>query len=220
MGYKQPTTSGVISSTGTQIGLFKIVEYIASVFDTKFNDTANPNTSSVPSETILHCFGLCDRYVYADGTAVPLMYNQSGGTLQDPIVLLPTDRWSGYMFFDRNAPIQYSVPREYDQQRGFVTEVAQLQIIFFFNMKNQSYYTKWGYDYRIQKETLRERLLKILTAESPNKGCQFIVKSCHDTDINDVFRGYSVQDAEQMATLQPYYALRFECEVSYKQYCV
>jgi hypothetical protein len=218
MSKKSPTTSGVISSTGTQLGLFHIVEYIASVFDVKFNDSNQYSTTAVPAETILHCFGLCDRYIRADGSAVPLMYSQ-GGTLQDPIELLPTDRWAGYMFFDRNEPIQYVVPRDYTQVAGFVTEVAKVNIIFFFNMKVQKYYTKWGYDYRIQKETLRERILKILTKESPNKGCQFSVKSCTDTNITEVFKGYAVQDAQYVADLQPYYALRFETEISYSQHC-
>ena len=219
MNKKQPTSSGVISSTGTQIGLFSIVEYIAGVFDVKFNDAAKYGTSAVPTETILHCFGLCDRYVRADGSAVPLMYSQGGGTLQDPIELLPTDRWAGYMFFDRSEPIQYSVPRDYNQVAGFVTETAKVNIIFFFNMKLQNYYSKWGADYRIQKETLRERLLKILTKESPKKGCQFTVKSCTDTNVTEVFKGYAVQDAQYVADLQPYYAVRFETEMSYSQHC-
>lgn len=220
MPKKVPTTSGVISSTGTQLGLFQIVEYIAGVFDTKFNDTANPNTSSIPSETILHCFGLCDRYVEADGRAIPLMYAQGGGTLTDPIILLPNDEWAGFMFFDRTAPFEYTVPRNYTQLRGFVKETARVNIIFFFNMKLQSYYTKWGADYRIQKETLRERVLKILTAESPNKKCEFTVKSCIDSGVTEVFKGYSVQDAQAVADLQPYYAMRFEVEINYNQYCV
>jgi hypothetical protein len=219
MPKKVPTTSGVISSTGTQLGLFKVVEYITSVFDTKFNDTANPNTSSIPSETILHCFGLCDRYTQADGRAVPLMYSQGGGTLTDPISLLPNDEWAGYMFFDRTEPLQYSVPKDYTQVRGFVRETAKVSIIFFFNMKLQSYYTKWGSDYRIQRETLRERILKILTAESPNKKAEFVVKSCVDSGVTEVFKGYAVQDAQVIADMQPYYSLRFECEISYNQTC-
>lgn len=219
MSKKLPTTGGVISSTGTQLGLFKIIEYVAGVFDVKFNDSNVYGTSSPPTETILHCFGLVDRYVRADGQVVPLMYSQGGGTLQDPIELLPTDRWAGYMFFDRNEPIIYSVPKDYNMVRGFVTETAKVNIIFFFNMKLQKYYTKWGYDYRIQKETLRERILKILTAETPNKKCQFNVKSCNDTNVEEVFKGYATQDAQKVADLQPYYSLRFECEFIYKQYC-
>ena len=200
MGKKAPTTSGVINSTGTQLGLFKIMEYIAGVFDTKFNDSNKYGTSSVPSETILHCFGLVDRYSRADGEVIPLVYNQ-GGTLQDPIELLPTDRWAGYMFFDRNEPIIYSVPRDYNQMSGWVTETAKVSIIFFFNMKLQNYYTKWGSDYRIQKETIRERILTILTKETPKKGGQFIVKSCVDTNVAEVFKGYAVQDSKYIADL-------------------
>lgn len=219
MGYKQPTTSGVISSTGTQLGLFKIVEYVAGVFDTKFNESYYPGTTTLPAETILHCFGLADRYVNADGTIVPLMYSQSGGTLTDPIVLLPSDRWAGFMFFDRIDPTEFTVPNQYDKVSGYVYEVAKVNIVFFFNMKLQQYYTLWGSDYRIQKETLRERILKILSAETPKKGCEFRIKACFDRDIKEVFRGYSVQNEQEIANLQPYYALRYECEFKYRQTC-
>jgi hypothetical protein len=216
---KVPTASGVISSTGTQLGLFKIVEYIAGVFDVKFNDAYYPGTTTLPSETILHCFGLVDRYVNGDGSVIPLMYSQGGGTLTDPVDLMPTDRWAGYMFFDRWEPIEYAVPKDYTQLRGFVTETAKVNIIFFFNMKLQQYYSKWGSDYRIQKEALRERILKVLTTESPNKMCEFTVMSCVDTNVEEVFKGYTVTDMKQMASLQPYYALKFECEISYRQNC-
>ncbi len=44
MGVKQPTSGGIISTTGTKTGLNKIVSYIGGRFDTYFNDTAYPDT--------------------------------------------------------------------------------------------------------------------------------------------------------------------------------
>jgi hypothetical protein len=97
-----------------------------------------------------------------------------------------------------------------------VKETAKVSIIFFFNMKTQRYYTKWGADYRIQKETLRERILKVLTVQSQDKKCEFAVNSVTDGAVSDVFKGYDVNDAGLIANLQPYYALRFDTTITYR----
>jgi hypothetical protein len=209
---KYPTT-GQQTVTGTKSGLNLIVSYIGSVFDTVFNDTANPNTSQTPSETLLHVFGLADKMEAGEGVIMPIAYTT--GALIDPIELLPTDRWPGFMFFNTSDPVTYEIPKK-SPSSYHVFETVQLNVIMFFNMKSQGYYTKWGYDPIIQKEALRERVLKVLTVDTPKKGCQFNVLKSYDKNIEDVFNGYSVGD---MSSLQPYYAIRLECEVKFNQPC-
>lgn len=221
MSRKKPTPSGLIVTTGTPIGLNRIIKYLSEVISANFNtiDSTFPDNTLV-KEPILHVFGLADKYEDKSGVRYPVGYNSEGGTGTDPINLLPTDRWHGYCFFDYDDPLTFESPADYmNTSRHWGSVTAKLSIIFFFNMKRQRYFTKWGTDYRMQKETLAQRLLRLLTVESPRKGCQFKITSIIDRSIDAVFKGYTLDEAKAQGNLQPYYAIRFETEVSYTQTC-
>ena len=221
MGVKQPTSGGVISTTGTKTGLNKIVSYIGGRFDTYFNDMAYPdNPSDMPTETILHIFGLVDRFVDENGKAVPLAYNISGGTLTDQITLMPSDRYPGFLFFDYDDPMTFESPKGYGHSAvNWVRITAKMNMVFFFNMKRHKYYTKWGSDYRIQKEALRNRILDTLLHHCTNKGCELRLNTISDKSIQSVFKGYNVEDYKLMADLYPYYSVRLETTVTFNETC-
>lgn len=226
MGNKLPTTSGVLSVTGTQQGMNKLVNYLCGVFDVQFNDGnfpkqidgSNSEQAVAVNEIMLHCFGLVDTYTDVNGIVQPVSYNNTGGTLTDPIVLLPTDRWTGYMFADYSEPIVYnSFTGSSQVVWGSLT--ARINLIFFFNMKLQRYYVKYGTDYRIQKEALRDKIVGILSHNSPKKGNKFVIRNIYDRTLSEVFRGYTVDDIALQANLQPYYSVRVECDVVYNEKC-
>lgn len=221
MGVKQPTSSGVITTTGTKTGLNKIVDYIGGVYDVAFNDTSYPvSPSEMPDETVLHVFGLVDRYVDENGKAAPLAYNRTGGTLTDQIKLMPSDRYPGFLFFDYDDPIKYLTPDGYRKTGSFWSSVSvNLNMIFFFNMKRHKYYIKWGSDYRIQKEAIRSRIMDTLQRHSYNRGCELKINSIYDKSIEAVYKGYNVEDYQLMADLYPWYALRIETTVTYNETC-
>jgi hypothetical protein len=221
MGVKHPTSGGTITTTGTKTGLNKVVDYIGGVYDVYFNDTSYPVApSEMPAETILHVFGLVDRYVDENNKAIPLAYNISGGTLTDQISLLPSDRYPGLLFFDYDDPVTFSPNKFKRSTVAWEIVMAKLNMIFFFNMQRQKYYVKWGSDYRVQKETLRERVIDTLLRHTPKRGCELNLNNVYDKSIQSVFKGYDVSDARLMADLYPYYAIRLETAIKYREGCV
>jgi hypothetical protein len=221
MGVKHPTSGGTIATTGTKTGLNKVVDYIGGVYDVYFNDTPYPVApSEMPTETILHVFGLVDRYVDENNKAVPLAYSISGGTLTDQISLLPSDRYPGFLFFDYDEPVTFSPSKFKRSTVAWEIVMAKLNMIFFFNMKRQKYYVKWGSDYRVQKETLRERVIDTLLRHTPKRGCELNLNNVYDKSIQSVFKGYDVSDSRLMADLYPYYAIRLETAIKYREGCV
>lgn len=221
MGRKKPTTAGIIISTGTPIGLNKIINYICGRFHTAFNSFNYPDAApTIVDEPILQIFGLVDKYEDSEGNKYPVGYNDTGGTLTDPINLLPTDRWHGFMFCDYDDPVTFKIPDAYkNTQRNFYNISVKLAFVFFFNMKRQKYYVKWGTDYRMQKEQLMQRIISILTRDSVGKGARFEITGVYDRSIEDVWKGYTVKDAKLQGNLSPYYAIRVETVVEYNQSC-
>ena len=221
MGVKQPTSGGIISTTGTKTGLNKIVDYIGGRFDVYFNDTSYPVApSEIPTETVLHVFGLVDRYTDENGKSIPLAYNSTGGTLTDQITLMPSDRYPGFMFFDYDDPMTLENPKGYGRTAVYWTSItAKMNMVFFFNMKRHKYYTKWGADYRVQKEALRNRILDTLLRHCPNKKCELKLNTIYDKSIQSVYKGYDVEDYKLMANLYPYYSVRLETTVKFSETC-
>ena len=219
MGRKKPTSTGNVTATGTPIGVNRVVNYICTRLNSLFNSGTYPDGSAVV-EPIIQIFGLVDKYEDDKGNKYPVGYNESGGTLTDPINLLPSDRWGGMIFFDYDDPVTFDIPKDYAAtSRNFYGIEVKLNMICFFDMKRQKYYSKWGTDYRIQKEVLMQRLLSILSASSYAKGCRFEIEAVYDRSIEQVWKGYSVAESKLKANLQPYYAIRFETKVTFNQSC-
>lgn len=219
MGRKKPTDNGVITPSGSPIGLGRIIEYIGQRFSLAFNIGEFPDTTPV-TEPILQIFGLVDKYEDSEGKKYPVGYNNTGGTLTDPINLLPTDRWHGFMFADYDDPVTLSIPEAYrNTQRNWYNFKVKVAFVFFFNMKRQKYYVKWGDDYRIQKEKLMQRVVSILTKDSVHKGARFEITEIFDRSIEAVWKGYTVKESALQGNLQPYYAIRIESVIEYKQVC-
>lgn len=222
MSRKKPTPNGNIVASGTPIGLNEVIRYICARFNLAFNIGDFPVSPPTPvEEPILQIFGLVDKYEDAQGNKYPVGYNQSGGTMTDPINLLPTDRWHGFMFADYEDPVTLSIPEAYKQtQRNWYQFKVKVAFVFFFNMKRQKYYVKWGDDYRVQKEYLMQRIVSVLSKDSVHKGARFEITEVWDRSIEGVYKGYSVKGSNVQTNITPYYAVRVETLIQYNQTCM
>jgi hypothetical protein len=124
------------------------------------------------------------------------------------------------LFFDYDDPLTFSIPDKYAQTAVYWASItAKLNLVFFFNMKRHKYYVKWGSDYRIQKEALRNRVIDTLLRHTPKRGCELHINNVYDKTIQSVYKGYNVEDYKLMADLYPYYSVRVETTVTYKETC-
>jgi hypothetical protein len=204
---KKPTTTGFTAMT-SPLGLNKVVNGIGTALHAALNST----------NIKCQVFGLCEPRTLADGKRWPSMYNST--LAGDEFNLLPSDQWPSYIFFDRDDPITYEVPED---RRGSAKKWSiaktKISLIFYGNLKWYGLSTRLGEDYRITKEELRNQILKTLWTGCYNIGGEINPTATYDLNITDIFKGYATNDVEGQYLAQPYYGLRVEMDVIYREPC-
>jgi hypothetical protein len=205
---KKPTGTTGFTAMTLPVGLNKVVNGIGTALHTALN------ASNVKCQV----FGLCEPRTHADGRRWPSMYNST--LAGDEFNLLPSDQWPSYLFFDREDPITY----EYETGRqGSVKKAThartKVALIFYGNLKWYGLSTRLGEDYRITKEEIRNTILRTLWQNCTNIGGEITPTSVYDLNISDVFKGFALNDTERQYFAQPFYGLRIEMDVFYREPC-
>ena len=189
-------------------GLLKIIEGIAGVLDRNLNPPAlGLNGVSLPEISV---FGLAYPKYDSDGNAFPVVPNES---LTDEINLLPNDLLPGFCFFDYADPTTVHVGGNRSNPRL----TTPLSIIFFVDFKRLKGMTKWIGDYRLFREQFKGAITSILTNKMTALGGTLTLNKIIDKGIDDVFSGYKMNLDRMQFYQQPYYAVRFECELNFMQ---
>lgn len=77
--------------------------------------------------------------------------------------------------------------------------------------------TKWTGDYSVCRESFKNVVTVILNTKLHAVGGSIIPNKIYDQKIEDVFRGYALDEQQKQLWQQPYYAVRFDCTLELNQ---
>lgn len=116
----------------------------------------------------------------------------------------PDDAFGNYCFF------WLSDPQEVESTRPLAFS-APLSVIFWMDMR-----TIGGASWR-DRETVKRDILEALEASRKPYG-QFASERCYELSEN-VYRGFTIDETSNRFLMQPYFALRVEGTLKYKELC-
>lgn len=187
-------------------GLNLRIDQMARAFNSVLN---NPTP-------VFRIFHQVDRKQHQDGRIYPAAYNENG---VDELDLTPEDQWP-YVFFEIGQPYEVDPDGDYMSQRGVYPRITvDVSIISYMNIDKLFNYGKWGHDYRLTREAMREAMLDVCLRHFNSVQGVYVVKSIFDRELEDIFKGYGFKESDRQYLQQPFYAIRIEGTLTYKESC-
>jgi len=154
----------------------------------------------------------CAEIIKKDDAIFPAAFNTSEG---DPIDLRPNDRWGDYCFWTYAAPGEITYPDGIDRmvvRLGKTYITYSVACVFYMRLPTDK-------NYKVTKTQRRQEIWEFFDSLTGYPG---IIKptSLVDHDISAVFEGFELGKLEGRWFMLPYYGLRVNAELTFRNYCV
>jgi hypothetical protein len=141
---------------------------------------------------------------------------------KDPVNLLANDMWPGYGFWDADDPTKYEPmqPEGEASKNRYSIIKRNVSLVVYGNM-DKLIHTKGtvNLDYRYFKQSIQDEIIGILSRQMKLMNGTFNIQSVYQNKIEDVFKGYTLNESDGQYLQYPMFAFRFEGELTVKEQC-
>ena len=201
--YKSPPQFTAMTSP---TGLNLRIDQMATAFNAQFN-----------SPTVYYSvFHQIERKVRDDGTLYPAAFNENG---VDELNLTPTDSWD-YLFFEIGQPLEAIQTKGFSESKQIYPRFrVPISIVGYQNLDRLGLTSKWTGDFRIQKEVVRERYVDVCLRHFGHVQGTFTLEKIWDRQTDEIFKGYDLKEKDKQFMQQPFYGIRIDGTLIYKEPC-